>query len=108
MYLNSLSNLSDILVLTEIWIYSCELNIYNINGYNQYAKCNDDYRSGGVIVFVKNDCVASASNVEIRSADVIKITLEVGSLTLAIIAVYRLHSQTILSFLDDLNSVLSN
>lgn len=94
--------------MTEIWILSSELTMYNINGYTQYANCNDGYRSGGVIVFVKDGYAATSSALEIKSADTIKVTIKIESICLAVIAVYRLHSQTIPSFLDDINNVLNS
>lgn len=101
----------DILVFTEIWIHTCELGLYKIKGYNQYAYCNDSYRSGGVLVYVSERFVAGSSAVDLSSADALKVTLELGhstttatrSLSLTIVAVYRLHSQSVNSFLDEIS-----
>lgn len=51
--LQSFDKQPDIIFLSEIWIYDCEKNDYNIPGYNFFANCNDTYSSGGVAVFIK-------------------------------------------------------
>lgn len=48
--------------------------MFNIIGYNQFARCNDSYRSGGVIVFVSENYVARSANVELESADATKVS----------------------------------
>jgi hypothetical protein len=109
--LNNTTVLPDVIILTEIWIHSCELDMYNIVGYNQYAKCNDSYRSGGVVVYVSERYAAKQSAVDIQSADALIVTVQLDldqSLSLTLLALYRLHSQTVASFLNDLNVLLAD
>lgn len=110
-YLNSLSILPDIIVFTEIWIHKCELNIFIIPGYNQFGNCNDSYRSGGVVVYVSDRLRARSACVDITSADALKVTVDLnttaGAASLLIVALYRLHAQSLSTFLTDLDLVLS-
>lgn len=41
LFLDSLNILPDVICLTEIWISESELSTYTINGYNQFANCNE-------------------------------------------------------------------
>lgn len=43
----------DIIVLTEIWINNDEINCYSINGYDWLSHCSNNYRMGGVTVYVQ-------------------------------------------------------
>lgn len=45
--------------------------------YRQFAKCNESYRSGGV-VFVSEQYKASMSQVETTLADEIKMAVDIG------------------------------
>lgn len=119
-YLNSLIKKPDVIVLSEIWIHTCETEIFNISGYYQFAKCNDSYRSGGVIVYISDKFTARRQDVTvIRSADVLKVTIDIESdgagaaglqqslpLALTIVAAYRLHSYPINAFLGELTAIL--
>ncbi|KAG8304732.1 hypothetical protein J6590_086894 [Homalodisca vitripennis] len=59
------------------------------NGYNQYSNCNDGYRSGGVIVYVSELYETRQSGVNMKSADALKVTVDIESvgLSVAIVAV---------------------
>lgn len=43
------------IILTEIWIYSYEESVYNIDGYSAFINCQDDSAAGGVAIYVKNE-----------------------------------------------------
>lgn len=45
---------SYIIILSEIWINSDEKDFYKIPSYDLYVKCNNNYRAGGIAVYVKN------------------------------------------------------
>lgn len=61
----------DIIVLTEIWIKESESHLYEIPNYNSFIKTNENYRAGGVKVFIK-------TNVEVLSS--VSIVLYVNQL----------------------------
>jgi hypothetical protein len=41
------------IILTEVWIFTDEVNLFNIDGYNVFS-CNSFYRAGGVVVYAKS------------------------------------------------------
>ena len=51
--MNELVPKMDILVLTETWVYSHEEGSMGISGYRAFFCSNDVYRSGGVVVYVR-------------------------------------------------------
>lgn len=64
----------DIIILTEIWINSEELNFFKIPNFISYSKCNDDYISGGIIIYVRESITISDSNIiQMQTADILKI-----------------------------------
>lgn len=44
----------DIIFLSETWFKENEAGLYNLAGYNQYIKCNEFGRSGGILFYLKN------------------------------------------------------
>lgn len=113
LFLSELSNLNispDFIILTEVWISTDEINFYNINGYNVFRVCNDNYRSGGVVVYAKsryqcNEIRQSVDDGPIRSADCLQLRCSYDDVEFIILAVYRLHSVTIAEFLDDIDKL---
>lgn len=100
----------DIMVLTETWIGRDELNLYKIEGYNMFAKCNEGYRAGGTVVFVRDcyQCSGVRERDDIQSADVLQLDVTVDDLErFTLIAVYRLHSSLRSVFINDVDSMLS-
>jgi exonuclease III len=51
--INDILPIPDFLVLSEIWIDQDEINLFKIPGYNAYFKCNNSYRAGGVLCYIK-------------------------------------------------------
>lgn len=49
---NSLSKMSDAIVLKDVWISYEEGNFYNIAGYKMYTKYNISYSAGRVIAYI--------------------------------------------------------
>ena len=43
----------DLIFLTEVWVNSCELNSLQIHDYTILDACNNQYRSGGVVAYVR-------------------------------------------------------
>lgn len=108
-YLDSLNKRPDIIVLTEIWVTDMELLSYMLEGYNQFARCNMTYRSGGVIVYVSEVFPSRSLSVNMTAADAIKITVDIGlGQFLSIIAVYRLHLYHVRDFLIQLKEILNS
>lgn len=106
MYLSRLDKPPDVIVLSEVWINNSEKDLFSINGYNQFAYCNVSYRSGGVMIYVSEQYKVNSNAMDnMFSADSIKVTINLSntdySVSLAIIAVYRLHSHSVKYFIGD-------
>lgn len=91
-HLQSFDKQPDMIFLTEIWIYECEIVDFNIPGYMFSANCNDTYSSGGVAVFIKTDYNNfEISNSSLGSADMLKVVCEINYEKYCFICIYRLH-----------------
>lgn len=101
--------LADIVILSEIWIKSVEVDFYNIPNFKLYANCNDNYRAGGIAVFVK-DSIQIIENVKLnlRTADILYISFMFSGKTFHLLAVYRLIFETITDFVSELQNYFSN
>jgi hypothetical protein len=98
----------DVIVLDEIWIYSNESNFYNIPGYNSYFECNDTSRSGGIVVYVADSLASHRihdSSKSFTTAEVVHVNI--SSLHLNVLAVYRSPSYNADTFEIDLNNFFS-
>ena len=98
----------DIIFLTEIWLYDDEIDNYKINNYVCHANCNNNYASGGVIVFCRNDIICDISNLPCNSADILRLDTFINERKVTFICIYSLHSQSITTFLSDITIILNN
>lgn len=100
--------LPDLIILTETWINSSEIDFYNIPNYYSIAKCNDELRSGGIIIYIKNSivCNSNLDVIKMVTADILKISVRVFKLEFHILALYRLHLFTIEQFVNEMERVL--
>lgn len=99
--------LPEIIILTEIWIFENEVDNYKIPGYNTFHNCNQSYRSGGVIVYVVECLVCSESVINAQTADMVQLSINFDKFSLAILAIYRLHSHTIQAFIEEVQNTLN-
>lgn len=97
----------DFIFLSEIWIFSNEVENFSINGYNFYAVPNDNYSAGGVGVFIKSDFNCRSVSCGLSSADAMKVTFALEKDVYTIYCFYRLHSHPVCTFLDELNVLLT-
>lgn len=107
-FLISLTNFDkrpEIIVLSEIWINSNEVQFYEINNYTLKSKCNDEYRAGGVAIYVSNSIdIVDTSNVQIITADVLQIEIKILNQFFHIFAIYRTHYYTKEYFVNELEN----
>lgn len=107
--LDQLVRKPDIIIMSEIWINECEIGQYCLPNYTMYAKCNNNYRAGGIAVLVSNQlsCV-HLDNIHMTSADCVylKITLSRG-MQIDLLAIYRLHDFSVNMFCNELMSCLA-
>lgn len=98
----------DLVILTEVWIMSNEVNLYKIDGFDMFANCNDSYRSGGVVVYVRSCYRCSNVDVcsDVQSADCLKLTCHSDNVDFVLLSVYRLHSASIAQYLIDIEKLV--
>lgn len=96
----------DIICLTEVWVESGEVDLYNLTGYKLMHKCNDLYRSGGVFIYIKNNLTCRALPVTFASSDALCIEVGWGDTMLTLLCLYRLHRFPISVFLSELDTCL--
>lgn len=96
---------SDIIILSEIWINSDEKDFYKIPSYDLYVKCNNNYRAGGIAVYVKNSIqVTECVILELNTADAVFISfLHLGK-QFYLLAVYRFIFHPIIHFVNELEN----
>lgn len=97
-----------VIALSETWIHSEEAELYNIEGYNSFHCCNDEYRAGGVSCYVSNKYTVTKLNINLVTADTLFLKINFGCTFLNLICVYRLHSHTVLEFIEEMASKLSH
>lgn len=105
-YIMSLDYPPVLICLSEIWIYSHEIQNYKLNSYNLYANCNDSYRSGGIAIFLHEHYKATSFSVfNFNTCDIVTMTVSLESYDFNFICIYRFHGK-VDEFLIDLESVL--
>lgn len=69
------SKLPEIIILTGIWISSCESSLYEHPNYTLFINSSEESRAGGVAVYISS-CVSVRDfvNVNITSANAILVT----------------------------------
>lgn len=89
----------DLIVLSETWLFTSEVDLFSIPGYCSLANSNDSYRSGGIIVFYKENIKVQQLKVSFHTSDVLKILVTVSpSVILTVYCVYRRHASSISDF----------
>lgn len=96
-----------IIILSEVWAFDEEIEHYNISGYATMKKCNQDYRSGGVVIYYKQEIRVKQLENNFRSADVISGTFELGNTAIQIVGIYRLQRHSPSVFNNELRLFLA-
>lgn len=97
----------DVIILTEVWINSEESYLYSLSNYKSIFNCNDNYRAGGVVIYIKNDITINSHDIyTFNSADCISVTLKSNKLNVCIIAIYRHYQKSIQAFIDELQGFI--
>jgi len=108
-----ISNLSvfprkpDFIFVSEIWIFSTEIDNFSIPGYNFYAVPNDSSPSGGVGVFIKTSFNCQTFSCDMVSADTLKVSFTLDKDVFTFLCFYRLHSHPVDTFLVELTDLLN-
>lgn len=104
--LSQLDELPLIIVLSEVWIYENELDIYKIDGYHHYANCNDSYRAGGIVVYVKDGINVNHDKLNFISADGLKLYCTINNTNICVLAFYRFTGVSADIFVRELSHAL--
>ena len=105
--LSVLSRLPDFIFVSETWIFDNEKNDFSIPGYDFFHVSNESYSAGGVGVFAKSNLLCRAISYSMESADVIKVSCNLGSEVFNFFCFYKLHSHTSANFLNEFDRLLS-
>lgn len=101
--LSSWVKLPDIIILTEIWINSNEISMFQLPGYSILCNCNETYRAGGIIIFCRHEIEVEESNIiQFKTADVLRIKIKYNYKTLSLLTFYRIQRSTAEQFIDEL------
>jgi len=99
----------DLIFLSEVWIYSFESCLLEINGYTLFSKCNNNYRAGGILSFVKNCWNENSEEIilNMNKADIFKLRFHIKNINITFLAIYRFHGdikEFLIEFAEILNS----
>ena len=100
-----------LLILTEIWAYSEEMNQFFIPGFVTLSNCNSTYRCGGVAVFIRSDLhpqLMNSRSISLCSMDALCLDFTVNDVIFTILCIYRFGNKSIDAFIDDLTVLLTD
>jgi hypothetical protein len=97
----------DLILFTETWISTSEISDFSLDGFSFHANCNDLYRAGGVAAFVRSSLIYDVNSVQFSSADVMKISIQLGNVKFCFVLIYRFHFVPFNIFLNELKNFLN-
>ena len=110
-FLTLLNTTPSIIVLTETWNKSENINLCSIESYNGFHTYRNHIRSGGVSVFLRN----SFKGEKVEEMSICDETIEICTVKVEltdgyqlVMGLYRPHSGTTTDFTDKLESLLEN
>lgn len=106
-YLSNLMFPFDIIVLSEIWIKLSETQFYKISGYNEFFQCRDSNKSGGVVIYVRNN-LTNFINVPFVMKTGECVSIYSKSNDFQIIGMYRSHQYNPKEFLTEFEENLKS
>lgn len=92
--LSAINLYPEIIVLSEIWVKSNELDLYNVPNYVSFHKTNETFRAGGISIYIKKNCdlsIIDCNKVYINTADILTLEFKFKNKIFFIIAIYRHH-----------------
>lgn len=104
--LDTFDNAPDIIVLSEIWIYNSEINLYQLPGYQAMFQCRDDQRSGGIAVYIKSHLKTTRLNLTMKTADCVLLEVKCSRFKFKLLAIYRLHEFSKAAFVSELEPII--
>lgn len=107
-YLNLLESDPLMILLSEIFIDECESGNYRISNYDLYTNCNVNNKNAGFAVYIRQDVNCKVTNLNLISADGIKIDFTLNGIQFVIFGLYRLHEFNYDIFVNEMSDVLNN
>ena len=80
---------SDIIIFTETWIYPHEECLYKIENYNSFFVSNNNYRAGGVAIFIRDRFSSSIIYESGNNFDGLIVQFDFNDLIFQFGAIYR-------------------
>lgn len=106
--LSSWDKFPEVIILSEIWVKNIELQLYSLPNYKLFANTNEGYRAGGIAVYIANEINNfECENLSFRTADCLKIKLNIFDSVFYIVAIYRLQDYSINMFVNELQDFFS-
>lgn len=102
------SSIIDVFVLTEISISAADTNQFSLPGYTAtfYTRCSG--RGGGIAVFVNKKWSVSQNPLQFSHAECVALSLGNEATSVYLLAVYRPPSSNVGSFLEELDTCVSD
>jgi hypothetical protein len=98
-----------LIVLSEVWINSDELNLYKIPDYKMFAQCNNTYRAGGVICYVLDSvCVTETNVTSMRTADTLLLDIKINKHYFKLFCIYRIQHFSEKDFITELETYIDH
>ena len=94
--------------LSEVWINSNELFLYNLDDFVLTGACNNTYRSGGVVAYYDSELNCSSSAYNLSSADIVKLEWKLDKEVYILLGIYRLQTTPINIFLHEISEIIGN
>lgn len=105
--LASFKSLPQMIFLSEVWIGSDEVSLYQLDNYKVYDGCNNTYRSGGVVAYVRDNLSCNFKVYKLKSADLMSVCFNIGNVEWCVVCVYRLQFIGVKVFIDELSDVFN-
>lgn len=104
---NSMKDLADVWVLTEVNVPSTSVDHFSLPGYREFFHTRSGRTGGGIAIFVKESWVTELLTVTFVHAECIALKISNSLYSVTLLAVYRPPSASVTSFLEELRSNLA-
>jgi len=106
---NAFNNNIHIIITSESWLGpNFSHNYLPLKGYQIISTNNNNRKSDGVLIFIKNDIEQINTEYTIPDANCILTLIKSNNANFGILAIYRSPSGNIIKFIDELNIVIAN
>ncbi len=89
LYLDKDNLMYDVIMLTETWIGEGELGYYQIPGYSSYISSRIDKRSGGTVIYIKNELIINNVKYYNEECNAVQLTVKHNNKNITLVSVYR-------------------